>query len=484
MHLSAQFQPLKSITFVLLRFCAVVLAASLASCEMALVENQPTGFSAESSRLILYAHLTSQPVKEIVFTIDDLALETADGRVVKVLDSPVDVSSFVLATGQMLLKEAAIPPGEYTGLRIRFSKATIRRSDGRMNLALPEGATTVIKTRIDMKRASSFVVSIGWDSENSIEKAFRFQPTMVAEAQEPSSTGLLLLVSNSGSNYISVIDRSLERVIAAITVGDKPMGMALNPAQDTIYVVNSGSRTLSVVEAAHLDVLDVIPLTAGIGPTDVVFLPDTDISLHGKLYVINRLSNDVSVINTITRRIKKLIPVGLAPSAIAVDTQRREVYVANERSNSLSIINTVDDTVASTVPVDKRPSGIVLGVDKIYVLNQGSAMITIVSPSTRAAIGSIPLAEPPRRGMKGFDGRLFIANATDSITFLNSGDVVTRTIPSGPAPFGMAGDERRGRVYVTNSRADAVELVEPFGEKVVKRLFVGPKPYGLVSLER
>lgn len=482
--MSAKFQPLKRITFALLRMCLLVSVVSLASCEMALIENQQAGFGAQSSRLILYAHLTSQPVQEIVFTIDDVSLETVDGGAVKVLDSPVEVSSLTLQAGQILLKEAVIAPGEYTGLRIRFSKATVRRSDGRMYLALPEGATTVIKTRIDMKRASSFVVSIGWDSENSIEKAFRFQPAMVADAQESSSTGLLLFVSNSGSNYISVIDRSLERVTAAITVGDKPMGMALNPAQNTIYVVNSGSRTLSVVEAAHLDVLDVIPLTAGIGPVEVVFMPDTDISLHGKLYVLNRLSNDVTVINTITRRVMKIVPVGLSPSAIAVDTQRREVYVANERSNSLSIINTVDDTVASTVPVDKRPSGIVIGNDKIYVLNEGSAMITIVSPSTRAIAGSIPLAEPPRRGMKGFDNRLFIANATDSITFLNSGDVATRTIPSGPGPFGMAGDERRGRVYVTVNRSNAVELVEPFGEKVVKRLYVGARPYGLVSLER
>ncbi|MBI5235717.1 MAG: hypothetical protein HY886_05660 [Deltaproteobacteria bacterium] len=482
--MSAQFQPLKRITSVLSKLCAVVLVVLLSSCEMALVENQPTDSSARSSRFILYAHLTSQPVREVVFTIDDVALETADGTIVKALDSPVEVSSQTLQSGQMLLKEALVAPGEYTGLRIRFSKATITRSDGRMDLALPEGRTVVIKSLIDLRRASSFVFSIGWDPENSIEKAFRFQPAMIAEAQEPSSTGLLLLVSNSGSNYISLIDRSLERVTAAITVGDKPMGMALNPAQNTIYVVNSGSRTLSVVEAAHLDVLDVIPLTAGIGPFEVVFMPDTDISLHGKLYVLNRLSNDVAVINTITRRVMKIVPVGLSPSAIAVDTQRREVYVVNERSNSLSIINTVDDTVASTVPVDKRPSGIVLGNDKIYVLNEGAALITVVSPSTRAVTGTIPLAEPPRRGIKGFDNRLFIANATDSITFVNSGDVATRTIPSGPGPLEMAGDERRGRVYVTANRSNAVELLDPFGEKVVKRLYVGPRPYGLVSLER
>lgn len=482
--MSARFQPLKKITFVLLRMCAVVLAVSLASCEMLMVENQQAGFGMESSRLILYAHLTTQPVHEIVFTIDEIALEAADGRVVKALDSPIEVSSTALATGQILLKEAALPPGEYAGLRMRFSKATVKRSDGRIDLALPEGATIRIKTAIAMRPASSFVVSIGWDAESSIEKAFRFQPVMAAEAQEPSSKDLLLLVSNSGSNYISVIDRSLERVTAAITVGDKPMGMALNPAQDTVYVVNSGSRTLSVVEAAHLNVLDVIPLTAGIGPIDVVFVPDTDISLHGKLYILNRLSNDVTVINTITRRVMKIIPVGLSPSAIAVDTQRREVYVANERSNSLSIINTVGDAVVSTVPVDKRPSGVVIGVDKIYVLNEGSAMITIVSPSTRTVSGSIALSEPPRRGIKGFDNRLFIANATDSITFLNSGDVATRTIPSGPGPFGMAVDERRNRMYVTDSRSDAVEIVEPLGEKVVKRLYVGAKPYGLMSLER
>ena len=206
-----------------------------------------------------------------------------------------------------------------------------------------------------MSPRESQVVSLAWDPDNSVEKGYRFAPSMSAEAQTPSSRSLLVFVSNSGSNYISVIDRSLERVIGAITVDENPEGMALNSTQDLLYVVNSSARTISVIDTARLSVIETIPLMVGLKPTDTVFMPDSPTSIDGRLYIINRMSNDVTVVGTLSKRVIKTIPVGTLPSAIAADAARREVYVANERSNNLTIIRTSDDSVAAQIRWTKGP---------------------------------------------------------------------------------------------------------------------------------
>lgn len=463
-------------------FVLLISLFLLTSCEMMLVEGKRQ-YPAGSARLLLYMHSTSSNPPDVDFTISDITLETVDGRTVQAAAGPIEVNALTLAAGQILLKEAMVEPAAYRGIRIGLSRASLRRGEGRANLATER--EIFIKERISLGLRESTVVSLAWDPDVSVEKGYRFAPAVAAEAQTPSSRSLLVFVSNSGSDYVSVIDRSLERVIGAITVDDAPEGMALNSTQDLLYVVNSGARTISVIDTAQLSVIETIPLMVGLKPTDVVFMPDSATSIDGKLYIINRMSNDVTVVSTSSKRVIKTVPVGTLPSAIAADTARREVYVANERSNNLTVIRTSDDTVSSQIPVDKRPMGIILGKDKLYVLNEGSYNISVVSPSLRRVTSTIALSDPPARGTRAFDGRLYIANAAaDSITFISSLDVMTRTIKAGGGPIAMAGDEKRNRLYVANYSDGTVSLAEPIGEKMITKLYVGKNPYSIVLSDR
>lgn len=464
----------------------IVLSSLLfISCEKWLVDS-PAPYPPSAARFLLYLYSTSSTPPDIAFTISEIKLQTEDNRWIKLLDGPIDISSTALIDRQIPLKDAGVEPGVYKGLKLIISKASINGRDGKVSLALPQpDGEVIVESNIRLQRKESFVASLAWDPEKSIAMGYLFQPALEIEPQIPSAMGLLLFVSNSASNYISVIDRSIERVIAAVTVGDNPMGMVLNSTQDRLYVVNSGSRTISIVSTTQFSILDTILLTAGIEPTDIAIIPDSKNSIEGKLYITNRFSNDVTVISTITKRVLKTIAVGTYPSAIAADALRKEIYVANERSNNLSIINAIDDTLVENISVDTRPTGIVVGNDKVYVFNEGSNKISVVSPSLRKVVSTIFVEGPPKRGMQGFSNRLFVANtAANTLTFLNSQDVVTRTIPVGIKPIGIAGDEKRNRLYITNHGDSTVSLVNPIGEKVLKELYVGKSPYAVLSLER
>lgn len=466
---------------------AVVLAVLFfsASCAMPIDGKKPVN-SIASARLLFYIHSTSNTPPDVRFTISGISVLSRGRGWVDVSNESIDIGAPELVRRQAFLKEAFIEPDLYSGIKFKVLSATIKGREGQASLALPKPAGEIVMdVDLKIKQGQSSVISIEWDPENSVIGGYQFQPAVTVEPQSPSARGLMLFVSNSGSDYISVIDRSLERVIGAVTVGEKPMGMALSSLQDRLYVVNAFSRDISIVDTARLEVIDKIPLVAGIEPADVVFMAEAGNQIDGKLYVTNRSSNDVTVLSTGARRILKSIKVGTQPSHIAADALRGEVYVANERSKDISIISSLDDTVAATIAVDSRPSGIAVGNNKIYVLNEGSNRVSIISPAQRKVVGTVSLMHAPRRAFWGLGGRLFIANtSSDTVTSLNQLDVIARTSRAGKGPVGLAGDELRSRLYITNYKGATVSVFDGVGEMVVKELSVGKNPYGAILLDR
>lgn len=460
-------------------------AVVLLSCEAVPLGGRGS-FDPAASRLLLYIHSTSPSPPEVAFTIESIEIESADGEWGTLVDRTIDVDSRVLAAGQRFLGESFVRPGAYKAVRLVVSRASTGGEGERVSLALPEPEGTVVFTRqLKLERGESTVLSFAWDADRSIEKGYRFSPDIAMEVQVHSARGLLLFVSNSGSNYLSIIDRSLERVVGAVTVGSRPMGMALNETANRIYVVGRGSGEITVVDAVHLQVLDRIVLTTGVDPTDIAFMPEREGAADGKLYIVNRISNDVTVVSTTARRVIGVIPVGMRPAFIASDPERRELYVVNERSNDLHIISAVDDRVVAVVPVDQNPGGVAVKDGSVYVFCEGANRINIVSPSQRKVVSTFTVVDPPRRGAVGFGGRLFVANtAVDTLTFFNTLNVPTRTIPAGPGPIAFAGDERRNRLYISNFNGDTVSVADPFAERLLKELRVGENPYGLLILDR
>ncbi|MGA9170802.1 MAG: YncE family protein, partial [Nitrososphaeraceae archaeon] len=58
-----------------------------------------------------------------------------------------------------------------------------------------------------------------------------------------------IYVANTFSNNISVIDGSKNSVISTIRVGANPYGVVYNPANHDIYVANYSSNTISIIHA-------------------------------------------------------------------------------------------------------------------------------------------------------------------------------------------------------------------------------------------
>lgn len=435
------------------------------------------------ARLLLYIHSESAYPPDIRFTVDSMALQNSGGKWTEVAIPPVDISSTELSGNQKFLAELPVEPGRYKAVRLRIAKATRRGFD----LALPPGGKLLFPMDIELNMGDSSVISMVWDAGKTVGKGILFQPSIVVEQEPLSSRGLLIYVTNSGSNHITIIDRSLERVVGAITVGDGPKGMVLGPTGERVYILNTISSTVSIIDTSNHFVFDEIGIISGNEPVELAVYSDPDnISPgEGKIYIINRGSNDVSVVDISRRRLIQTIPVGLKPSAIAVDVNRREVYVTNEISNTLSIIDVTTNTVKNTIVVEDRPSGLVINEDSIYVFNEGSNRISVVSQILRKVVRTINVGSGPKRGILAFSERLFVTGASGNVlTFIDPSGAITRTISVKGFPLNLMADEERYRIYVTAYNSSMVYLIDPNTEKVLKGLHVGKNPYGIVMLEQ
>ena len=147
-------------------------------------------------------------------------------------------------------------------------------------------------------------------------------------------------------------------VVATIPVGSAPRGIAFNPNNGNMYVVNQDGNTVSVINGATNTVVG-SPIPVGSQPIDVAFNPD-----NGDLYVTNLDDNNVTVIDGATNTVVgSPIPVGSEPFGIAFNPDNGDLYVANLDDNNVTVIDGATNTVLATIPVGNGPIGVAFNPD-------------------------------------------------------------------------------------------------------------------------
>ena len=91
----------------------------------------------------------------------------------------------------------------------------------------------------------------------------------------------------------------------------------------------------NVVLTANPAIPTLATVTVGSGPVSVTALPN-----GLSVYVANSISNDVSVVNATNLSVVATIPVGQSPVFVASEPTSTKVYTANAGGGTISIIQT------------------------------------------------------------------------------------------------------------------------------------------------
>ena len=261
-----------------------------------------------------------------------------------------------------------------------------------------------------------------------------------------------IYVTDIGSNVVSVINGTTNKVIQNISVGSYPTGIAFDSLNGNIYVANLLSGFVSVINGTTNIVTQNITTSSSPGGVAVD-------NFNGNIYVTNG-ANIVSVINGTTNKITKNISVGSYPTGIAFDDLNGNIYVS---SNVVSVINGTTNIVTQNITTSSSPGGVAVDSlnGNIYVTTGGN-FVSVINGTTNIVTQNITTSSSPGGvAVDSLNGNIYVTNEhSNSVSVINgTTNIVTQNITVGLEPYAVAVDDLNGNIYVTNSGSENVSVL-------------------------
>ncbi len=294
-----------------------------------------------------------------------------------------------------------------------------------------------------------------------------------------------IYVTNSGSDTVSVIDASTNTVVATIDVGTTPFDIAFNPNTKLVYVINQGSDSISVINGDTNTVVDTI--SVGDSPIAIAINPDTN-----TLYLVNDALDKISVIDGSTNTVVTTIDVGTGPVELGVNPSTNTIYVVNQGSDTVSVIDGSTNTVVDTIVVGDAPSaiGVNPNTNRIYVANSGFDTVSVINGATNTKVADTPVGDIPVSVVVNLKTNMvfvYVANVfSNSVSVIDgtpgspTENLLLANIDVGNAPSDVDVNPNIDKIFVTNNLDNSVSVIDGSTNTEVAVIIVGSSPIGLV----
>jgi len=191
---------------------------------------------------------------------------------------------------------------------------------------------------------------------------------------------------------------------------------------------------------------------------------------------------------------KPTIDVGGFPLFVAVNSDGTRVAVANAVAGTVSLINTATNKVIATIPVGTQVVGVVFDPNggRFYAVDPiGNSVVAVSLPTntvgTPIGVGSNPFLAAIGPAGTPAAGKLYVTNLgnsgignTVSVVDTTTKQVTTVIVGrDGAGPAGLAVSPDGTRLWVANSSADTIAIVDTTTNKVIKTI---PLPSGAVYI--
>src|ERR671923_158532 len=313
---------------------------------------------------------------------------------------------------------------------------------------------------------------------NSLVKISRVDDGPQDIAVNPNTN--TIYVASWYSSKIDVIDGTTNSVVGSIPLGDpvteQANDVAVNPNTNTIYVASSSSDpripyaakgTVSVIDGATrsglTSGLEPEEIVVGSRPNDVAVNPNTN-----TIYVAESDSNRVSVIEGKANSVLGKVSVNGSPTSIAVNPNTNTIYVTDTLSSKISVIDgttingTTTNSVMGSIDVGSRPTSIAVNpnTNTIYVASYNSSTINVIDGRTNSVMGSIDVggSSPTSVLRSVIDGR------TNSV--MGSIDVGSR-------PTSIAVNPNTNTIYVASYNSSTINVIDGRTNSVMGSIDVG-----------
>lgn len=232
----------------------------------------------------------------------------------------------------------------------------------------------------------------------------------------------LLYITDQAKHRILLLDAARRQFLGQIDMPPKsaPKGLAILPNGRLLYVSESMSNDIAIIETVTRKVL--MRTKVAPGPGRIALTPNGNF-----LLVLNVPSGQLTILSTLTQQVMATIKLGTVPTCIAITSDSQLAYISNRTSNTVSIVDIGKRQVLGTLPTGEGPTGLALNRDnsKLYVANARENSIAVYDTKTRQKLQDVRLPiEVDFPGSISFlpDGKrlLISSESTDSIAVLDT----------------------------------------------------------------
>ena len=185
-----------------------------------------------------------------------------------------------------------------------------------------------------------------------------------------------------------------------------------------------------------------------------------------------------------TGRVLATVPVRKAPMGLAVPRATNKLYVGNEGSNSVSVISVRRREVVATINVGSRPHHMYASADgsRVYVAEFGTNKIGVIDTMTDDLVAEWATGPPTERTHAPAptqDGKMLYAvnSGTNKLVALDARTgAIQWSMATGdnPSELHVSRDGRTG--YLSLRNLDEIDVINLVAREVVRRIPVGDQP--------
>ncbi len=263
-----------------------------------------------------------------------------------------------------------------------------------------------------------------------------------------------LFVANTGGvistdeNRITVIETATHQVAAVIEVDIGPLDLTVSADGQLVYVTNSESKSISVIDVASLTRRTRIrvPISGERGPYGVAIHPDGK-----RLYVTDINGNQVLIVDTARRATIGRIDVIEDPRSLVISADGTRLYVSggdfdDDGDGGISVIDTESESVVTTLRMDGGIFRLALSPDglRLYATDRANAQLVVVDVAQNRVVNSVqvlPEGEETRDLFVSRDGsQIYVANqnSNELVIFDAESFQILRTLSFEDRPRGIA----------------------------------------------
>lgn len=303
-------------------------------------------------------------------------------------------------------------------------------------------------------------------------------------AQTPTPT-MPLLVLNSLSDSVSVINPADWTETRRIPTGKQPHHLYLTPDEKSVIVANALSDTLTFINPRTAEVQRVV--RGIIDPYHLRFSPD----MKWFVTAANRLNHiDLYRWDGADVTLVKRVPTGKTPSHLWIDSKSTTVYSTMQDSDELVAIDLSTQTIKWRTPTGLTPADLFGTADDKFLLVglTGSDLVEVYDVSGKQPQRSRSIKTGA--GAHAFralgDGRHVlvsnrVGNTISKIDLQSFAVVDVYPAPGGPDCIEVSRDGKL--IYVTSRWARKLTVIDMASRKVVRQVNVGKSPHGVWTLD-